>query len=119
MGLHNPSLATADQSKGFRAAIAFYPGCGKSSLYQEGYRSYGHLIVFLAQNDEEVSPQICARTLQRAKEAGSDIQFIVYNGAGHGFDDPGEMRQSVEANRRATQDAMQRSGIFFRQALER
>lgn len=119
MGLPNPSRSKPDAEPGFRAAMAFYPGCGKASLYQEDYRAYGQLIVFLAQDDEEVSPQICAKTLERAKNAGSDIEVILYPGASHGFDDPGEKRRSAAANSQATQDAMQRAEVFFRQALQR
>jgi dienelactone hydrolase len=119
MGIRNPGHAITDASTGFRAAVVFYPGCGKASLFQEEYRAYGRMLVFLGGDDEEVSPQICAKTLQKAKSAGSDIEFIVYPGASHGFDDPGEKRQSVPANSQATQDATQRAEGFFRQALGR
>ncbi len=118
MGVQNPGLATPDPISGFRAAMAFYPGCGRSSLYQKDYRSYGPLIVFLAGDDEEVSPQLCEKMLQRAKDAGNNIEVIKYVGASHGFDDPGEKRQSVDANHRATLDAEQRAQVFFRKALE-
>jgi carboxymethylenebutenolidase len=117
MAVDNPGRPAADATTGFRAAMAFYPGCGKASLYQADFRTYGRLIAFLGGDDEEVSPQICAKTLQRAKGAGSDIEFIMYPGASHGFDDPGEKRQSVAANSQATQDAMQRAENFFRQTL--
>ena len=117
MGAQNPGRPASGEQSGFRAALAFYPGCGRSSLYQDEYRAFGHLLVFLAGDDGEVSPQICAKTLQRAKSAGSDVAFILYPGAGHGFDDPGAERQGVRANSDATQDAMQRAERFFRREL--
>ena len=117
MGTQNPGRPPSSAKSGFRAALAFYPGCGKNSLFQEEYRAYGHLLVFLAGDDEEVSPQICAKNLQRAKSAGNDVEFIVYPGASHAFDDPGDKRQSVRANRDATQDAVQRAEQFFRREL--
>jgi len=117
MGAQNPGRPASTEKSGFRAALAFYPGCGKSSLYQDDYRAFGRLLVFLAGDDEEVSPQICAKTLQRAKSAGSVVEFIVYPGASHGFDDPGEQRQSVRANSDATQDAQRRAEQFFGREL--
>jgi carboxymethylenebutenolidase len=118
MGVKNPGRQASGPGSGFRAAMAFYPGCGKGSLYQEPYRAYGHLMVFLAGEDEEVSPQICAKTLDQAKSAGTDVEFVVYPGASHGFDDPGAKRQGVPANSQATQDAMRRAESFFRRALQ-
>ena len=118
MGTEAPGRPAGGAAAGFRAAIAFYPGCGKASLYQDKYRVAGRMMVFLGGADEEVSPEICVRTLERAKAAGGDLEFVVYPGASHGFDDPGEKRQSIPANSHATQDAMERAGRFFRQALE-
>ena len=38
----------------------------------------------------------------------------MYEEAEHNFDDPGETRQSRDANRRATEDARARAEHFFR-----
>ncbi len=41
--------------------------------------------------------------------AGSNIDAILYQGATHGFDDPGRRRQSVEGNRAALDDVLKRA----------
>ena len=40
----------------FRAALAFYPGCGSKALISERYAADAPLWVFLGSDDEEVSP---------------------------------------------------------------
>jgi carboxymethylenebutenolidase len=53
-GIENPSPAT-----GFRVALAFYPGCGLRESYRKDYAPYAPVSIFLAAEDEEVSPAIC------------------------------------------------------------
>jgi hypothetical protein len=51
--------------------------------------------------------------LDSAKNNGSPIGVVDYAGATHDFDDPGEKRQSIEANRMAREDALRRApGLF-------
>jgi dienelactone hydrolase len=93
---------------GFRAALAFYPGCGKDALLAPAVVSSTPVTMFLGSDDEEVSPQICIHVADRSREAGSPIEALLYPGATHDFDDPGEKRQSVTANVAAKTDAMAR-----------
>ena len=60
----------------------------------------------IASANEEVSPKRCEEFAKRARAAGSDLEPIVYPGAEHNFDDPGKKKQSNQANRSATEDAM-------------
>jgi dienelactone hydrolase len=100
-------------SGGFRAAVAFYPGCGPRALISQDYKSVSPVTVFLGSDDEEVSPAVCHRVLDSAKNNGSPIGVVDYAGATHDFDDPGEKRQSIEANRIAREDVLRRaSGLF-------
>jgi dienelactone hydrolase len=100
-------------SGGFRAAMALYPGCGPRSLISGDYRAASPVTVFLASDDEEVSPANCHRALDPASKSGSPIDIVDYAGATHDFDDPGKKRQSIEANRTARDDVLRRaSGLF-------
>jgi carboxymethylenebutenolidase len=95
---------------GFAAALAFYPGCGLASLLQPVIATSAPISMFLAEQDEEVSPTFCLQAAERARSAGTKIDVTVYPGATHDFDDPGEKRQSVPANQVAKSDAMGRAG---------
>ena len=111
-----PSPAT-----GFRAALAFYPGC--SAQAGTGWRSYAPMIMMVASRDEEVSPVTCRRLADEVRRAtpapnAGTFEFVWYEGAQHAFDDPGKTRQSVEANRLATEDAKQRAEAFFGHLLK-
>ena len=102
-------------SGGFRAAMALYPGCGPRALISQDYRASSPVAVFLASDDEEVSPAVCHRVLDPAENLGNPIRVVDYAGATHDFDDPGKARQSVEANRTAREDVLRRaSGLFAR-----
>ena len=100
-------------SGGFRAAMAFYPGCGPRALISQDYKAASPVTVFLASDDEEVSPVNCHRVLDTARTSGSPIDIVDYAGATHDFDDPGKKRQSIEANRTARDDVLRRASALF------
>jgi dienelactone hydrolase len=98
---------------GFRAALVFYPGCGVRGQFDNGYLPYAPVEVLHGTADEEVSPRVCGRLVDRSRAAGGAIDIQFYSGATHGFDDPGSKRRSNPANVVATEDAVQRSLQFF------
>ena len=98
---------------GFRAALAFYPGCGPRALLARDYRTAAPVTVFLGSDDEEVSPATCHRVLDASVAAGSPVTLVDYDGATHDFDDPGRKRQAVPANQTAREDALKRAAEFF------
>jgi len=93
----------------FRAALVFYPGCGPAALHSTTFTSDAPVTVFLAGDDEEVSPRACRGVLEAARALGVPVDVVWYDGATHDFDDPGQKRQGVPANRAARLDAMRRS----------
>jgi dienelactone hydrolase len=102
-------------SGGFRAAMAFYPGCGPRALITGDYKASSPVTVFLGSDDEEVSKVSCHRVLDAARKGGSPIEIVDYAGATHDFDDPGKKRQAIEANQTALDDVLRRaSGLFAR-----
>jgi len=94
---------------GFRAAIAFYPGCGKSARLDDTIRTSAPITMFLGTDDEEVNPDYCQKVAERSLAAGTKIDVVTYPGATHDFDDPGEKRQGVPGNVKAKADAMKRA----------
>jgi carboxymethylenebutenolidase len=101
---------------GFRAALAFYPGCGPAALLEPTISTTSPVAMFLAENDEEVSPASCLRAADRSRAAGTSIEVTVYPGATHDFDDPGKRRQSVAANQAAKADAMAKAAASLEEA---
>lgn len=96
-------------TSGFRAALAFYPGCGPAALLSQTLKSAAPITMLLGSDDEEGSPERCQEVAQRSIAAGSKIDVVLYPGATHDFDDPGRKRQSVPANSAALKDAMARA----------
>jgi dienelactone hydrolase len=111
-----PGISQPTPETGFRAALAEYPGCGMDAI-KGHYHSYAPLLLMIASADEEVSPKVCETFASRAKEAGSKLESIVFEGAEHNFDDPGKTKQSNPANRRATAEAMRHAERFFAKHL--
>lgn len=101
---------------GFRAALAEYPGCSMNAVKGE-YHSYAPILLLLAAEDEEVNPRICEQFAKRAIAAGSLLESHVYAGAGHNYDDPGQKKQSISANRTATEDTFRRAEAYFARLL--
>ncbi len=94
---------------GFRGALAFYPGCGRRALSDLVIATSAPIAMYLGSDDEEVSPTICQHVADRSRAAGTRIDLMLYQGATHDFDDPGEKRQSVPQNAAAKDDAMKRA----------
>jgi dienelactone hydrolase len=103
--------------KGFTAALAFYPACGLKGAFEEGYKAYAPVRVFMGLADEEVSPKRCKALVDASHEHGGDITIQLYEGASHDFDDPSAVHQKVEANAKATEDARKRATEFFAKML--
>ena len=118
MGDHAPGIHQPTPETGFRAALAEYPGCGINTI-KHRYHSYAPLLMMIASADEEVSPKKCEAFASRARQMGSKLKLIVFEGAEHNFDDPGKAKQSNPANRRATEVAMVRAEDFFARHLLR
>lgn len=103
---------------GFRAALSFYPGCGLKKRFQaKGWTPYAPVLVFMGTADEEVSPKLCASFVERSRKLGGPVEMITFEGASHGFDDPGKKRQDVPANAAATRDVHERAGAWFEAQL--
>ena len=100
-------------SAGFRAAVAFYPGCGLDGRFRDGYSNYAPVLLLIGTLDEEVSPRQCEILVDRSRRSGSDIAIAAYPDATHDFDDPGRKRQSVSANVAANTDAMAQTAAFM------
>jgi dienelactone hydrolase len=94
---------------GYRAALAFYPGCGPKALLAPTLATGAPVTLFLGSDDEEVSPARCLDFAKRSRDAGSHIDAVLYQGAKHGFDDPGRRHQSVQGNRAALDDVSKRA----------
>jgi dienelactone hydrolase len=104
---------------GFRAALAFYPGCGREALLATEVAASLPITMFLGGSDEEVSPAICQQVAQRSIDAGTSISVNFYPGATHDFDDPGERRQSVPENIDAKSDAMTKAALIVDSAVNK
>lgn len=105
----NVIFRQGDKTDGFRAVLAFYPGCGPQALLGRTLATQTPVTLLLGSEDEEVSSAICQRFAERSRAAGSPIDVLLYQGATHGFDDPGRRRQVKPANRAASRDASQRA----------
>ena len=111
------SPTTPRSVEGFRAALAFYPGCNTKVPFPETYRPYAPLRVFHGTADEEVSYRACQRLVERARANRGDVEITLYSDATHDFDAPVRSRQSVPANASAKADSMVRAQAFFAQHL--
>jgi len=110
-----PALASAGS---FRAALAFYPGCGLHGAFDEQpLRPTAPTLVLHGMADEEVSYKRCQRLVERGRAEGGRIEIKLYPGATHSFDSPARSVQKRDANAVATDDALAVSLKFFAEHL--
>jgi carboxymethylenebutenolidase len=60
---------------------------------------------------------VCEEWAFEARSRGENVEFLLYQGAHHSYDDPGKRRQSHQSNRLALEDSLRRAGAFFRAHL--
>ncbi len=81
-------LELANAAKiGFRAALAFYPGC--TSAAKRGLKPVIPLGIFMGELDDWTPAAPCIALVDAAKAAGRDAEIHLYADAYHGFDVPG------------------------------
>ena len=110
-------LAKPAPTSGFRAAIAQYPGCTVQQI-QGDYTPYAPLMMLVASDDDEVSPKVCAMLAAQLRQRDAELEFVVYQGAHHAYDDPGRTKQSHAPNQAAMEDTLRRAEAFFRKHLQ-
>jgi carboxymethylenebutenolidase len=108
-----PGVASPTPETGFRGALVFYPACGLKGQFENGIVPYAPVRVLQGSADEEVSPVLCQELVNKSRAHGGDIEYVLYQGATHDFDDPGTDRRSVPANVAAANDAFPRAANFF------
>jgi dienelactone hydrolase len=70
----------------FSAYAMFYGGC---QVEFEDFRVEGSpLLIMMGQNDESMSIPACKAFQQQLTDLDVDVEMIVYEGAGHGWDNP-------------------------------
>jgi len=120
MSAEDLKLLTGDHARGFRAAVALYPGCGLQGHFKgDDYVPYAPVRVFIGTRDEEVSLAACQKFTTASKEEGGDITMTVFEGATHDFDDPGRERQGSAANVAASTETHKQAIAFLAAALGR
>ena len=113
---------------GFRAAVAFYPGC-RTPLSNEDWQPDGPLLLLVGDKDDWTPPDACVELAGR--EGVKDrMELVVYPDTYHGFDAPDapvrkrkdlatapDGTAHVGTNEDARADAIRRGTEFFRDKL--
>src|SRR5215467_7367252 len=72
-------VAPGVPAAGFRAALAFYAGCGLHGAFDDkALRPYAPTLVLHGTADEEVSPERCQRLVERSRAAGGRVDIKLY-----------------------------------------
>ncbi len=113
-----PGIHNVQPGRRFRAALAQYPSC-RTQAAEPVYTPYAPLLILAASADDEVSPEICRRFAESLRARGEPVEFVLYEGAHHAYDDPGKTKQSHAPNRAARLDTQLRAAAFFERHLRR
>lgn len=120
---------------GFRAAVAFYPGCRTLSVAKMPYRTYSPLLILSGEADDWTPAEPCRTLTAIAKAEGAPLTIVTYPGAHHSFDRinlavryrpavrnlnrPDRLGATMGEHPQAREDAIRRTREFFSQALKK
>jgi dienelactone hydrolase len=130
------TLHSIDESRdyrGFRGAVAFYPGCRTISRSDPPYRPYAPLLVLSGEADDWTPAAPCVAVAEAAKARGAPMEIVTYPGAHHSFDrinmpvryrptvrnlnNPDRLGATVGEHPEAREDAIRRTVAFFARTL--
>jgi len=119
---------------GFRAAVAFYPGCAALSRAKTPYRPYAPLLILTGESDDWTPAAPCVTLAEIAKKQGASLEIVTYPGAYHSFDrinspvryrpnvrnpnQPGGKGATVGEHPQAREDAVRRTLEFLARTLK-
>ncbi|MBI2510303.1 MAG: dienelactone hydrolase family protein [Betaproteobacteria bacterium] len=119
---------------GFRAAVAFYPGCRALSRATPPYQPYAPLLILIGEADDWTPAAPCRQLADTARSNGAPMEIVTYPGAHHSFDrinspvryrpnvrnpnQPGGRGATVGEHPEAREDAIRRALEFFAKTLK-
>ena len=104
---------------GFRAALAFYPGCRLKGRFDNApLRPYAPMLILHGTDDEEVSHEHCLDLIEASQASKGALDIRLFDGATHSFDSPTRSRQSLPPNANAREEAISAALAFFTTHLE-
>ncbi|HEX6005346.1 MAG TPA: dienelactone hydrolase family protein [Burkholderiales bacterium] len=119
---------------GFRAAVAFYPGCRTLSRAKLPYKPYAPLLILSGEADDWTPAEHCKALAAVARQENAPVEIVTYPGAHHAFDriglpvryrpdvrnlsKPDRRGATVGEHREAREDATRRTQAFFAQMLK-
>lgn len=72
--------------RGFRAAVAYYPGCVGLLGREPAFAPYAPLLILAGEADDWTPPQPCRELVARSRAQGASAQIVTFPGARHAFD---------------------------------
>jgi len=80
------ALRSTQPLRGFRAAVAFYPGCRTLSRAKTPYTPYAPTLILTGEADDWTPAKYCVALSGIAKKQGAPLEIVVYPAAHHAFD---------------------------------
>lgn len=128
------AMRSTQPLRGFRAAVAFYPGCRTLSRSKTPYTPYAPTLILTGEADDWTPAEYCVALTGIAKKRGAPLDIVTYPGAHHAFDrlylpqryradvrnlsKPGRRGATVGEHPEAREKAIERTLEFFAQTLK-
>ena len=128
------AVRASQAQRGFRAAVAFYPGCGALGRANPPYAPYVPLLILAGEADDWTPAGPCVELARIARAGGTDTAIVTYPGAHHSFDrvnlpvryrpdvrnpnKPGGRGATAGEHPQARKDATRRTLEFFARHLK-
>jgi len=119
--------------EGFRAAVAFYPGCTSRNARGDDFHPYAPLLILIGEADDWTPAAPCKQLAAAVAARGEPMRIVTYPDTYHDFDNPGIKSKHVRKevpngvhpgqgvttapNPQAREDALKRVLGFFGETL--
>ena len=129
------AMRSTQPLRGFRGAVAFYPGCRTLSRSKTPYTPYAPTLILTGEADDWTPAEHCVALTRIAKKQGALLDIVTYPGAHHAFDrlnlpqryrpdvrnlsKPDRRGATVGGHPEAREKAIERTLKFFAQQLKK
>lgn len=80
------AMDAARPGRGFRAAVAYYPGCAGLRGREPAFAPYAPLLILAGEADDWTPAQPCRDLVARSRAQGARAEIVTFPGAHHAFD---------------------------------
>lgn len=104
----------------FKGVVAYYPGCAPWATSPTTFAE--NILLLIGDSDDWCSPNLCENMIKKLAPESKPVEFVLYPGATHSFDNPQArgfyLGHNLQYSQSATDDSIKRTLQFLKEHFQ-